>query len=185
MKKGLKIFIVAMSLVLVIATAVGTTLALLTAKTDPVTNTFTAGKVSITLKETPVEKYKLIPGATLAKDPTVTVEAGSENCWLFVKVDVDDILENKVVVDGGLENIVLFTLDGWTKLDGVDDVYYRDDGVAGSSYKVFTNNQVTVNKNATTKNIGDAENAKITITAYACQKEYVTTVAEAWAAVNA
>ena len=179
MKKGLKIFIVAMSLVLVIATAVGTTLALLTDVSETVKNTFTAGKVEITLAETTTDDdYVLIPGATIDKNPIVTVKAGSENCYLFVKVDVD----------AKLEGVVLFTLDGWTKLEGVDgvnNVYYRDDGKAGSSYKVFTNNQVTVNKDATTDKIKAADKATITITAYACQKEYVTTVAEAWAAVNA
>ena len=29
----------------------------------------------------------MIPGKTLAKDPMVTVEAGSEACYLFVKVE--------------------------------------------------------------------------------------------------
>ena len=40
-----------LSLCLIFALAVGTTLALLTANTDPVTNTFTAAKSKITIEE--------------------------------------------------------------------------------------------------------------------------------------
>ena len=41
-----------LSLCLIFALAVGTTLALLTANTDPVTNTFTAAKSKITIEQT-------------------------------------------------------------------------------------------------------------------------------------
>ena len=73
---------------------VGTTLAFLVDKTDPIVNTFTVGNVDIELTETDGNgnnvtgnEYKLIPGHTYTKDPTVTVKKGSEACWLFVKVD--------------------------------------------------------------------------------------------------
>ena len=75
-----------MALVLVLTCVIGGTLAYLTAKTNSVTNTFTVGNIDITLAETTTD-YKMVPGNTIAKDPTVTVNAGSEACWLFVKIE--------------------------------------------------------------------------------------------------
>ena len=77
-----------LALVLVFGAAVGGTIAYLTDTTDPVTNTFTVGKVDITLTETfntdtdndgtnDAWKAQLIPGTTYAKDPVVTVTANS------------------------------------------------------------------------------------------------------------
>ena len=84
MKK--KAWLSALAVVLVLCCAVGGTLAWLTQKTDAVVNTFTVGDINITLTETERE-YKMVPGNTIDKDPTVTVQAGSEACWLFVKVE--------------------------------------------------------------------------------------------------
>ena len=68
----------ALALVLVVVLlfggALGGTLAWLTAKTDTVTNTFTVGDINIDLTETTTD-YKLVPGNTIAKDPTVTVKS--------------------------------------------------------------------------------------------------------------
>ena len=172
MKKGLKIFIVAMSLVLVIATAVGTSLALLTDRTAPIENTFTVGNVDIELSESN-NTYKLIPGNDIAKDPTVTVKSGSENCWLFVKVEVDT----------DLAKVIEYTLDGWTAVPDVANVYYKKDATVGS-YAVLTDNIVKVKLAATSAEIAAAKDKKMIITAYACQSENVTTVAQAWDAVK-
>ena len=87
-----------LALVLVFGAAVGGTIAYLTDTTDPVTNTFTVGKVDITLTETfntdtnndqknDAWQAQLIPGTTYAKDPVVTVTNDSEDCWLFVKFE--------------------------------------------------------------------------------------------------
>lgn len=172
MKKGLKIFIVAMSLVLVIATAVGTSLALLTDRTAPIENTFTVGKVDIELSESN-NTYKLIPGNDITKNPTVTVVDGSEKCWLFVKVEVDT----------DLAKVIEYTLDGWTAVPGVANVYYKQDATVGS-YGVLTGNKVTVKLTATSAEIAAAKDNKMIITAYACQSANVTTVADAWDAVK-
>ena len=72
--------------VLVLSFTIGGTLAWLTDTTEPVTNTFTYGDINITLAET-TEVYKMVPGNSISKDPSVTVESGSEACWLFVKVE--------------------------------------------------------------------------------------------------
>ena len=116
MKKYAKIAALLMAFVLVIAGTVGVTMALLTDKTESVKNTFTIGNVSISLAESPVKAdgmtvdttaakvtentgYKLIPGNTLQKDPKVTVEAGSEDCWIFVKLVVDNTLMDVLTLD--------------------------------------------------------------------------------------
>jgi predicted ribosomally synthesized peptide with SipW-like signal peptide len=92
---------------LLMAGSVLVTMAYLTSQ-DTVTNTFTVGKVSITLDETDVDEYgvaienaervkeneyKLIPGHTYLKDPTVHVEAGSEESYLRMMVTVTDFVD--------------------------------------------------------------------------------------------
>jgi len=78
--------------VMLMGVAIGGSLAWLTDKTEEVKNVFTDSDISITLDEsvdTDVigeESFKMIPGHTITKDPEVTVKAGSEACWLFVKV---------------------------------------------------------------------------------------------------
>lgn len=109
MKK--KTLTIAIALVLVVALAVGATWAYLTAKTQTVTNTFTAGGAvaanDLTLKEhvaTPNadgsykldtnyvkegegNSYVVLPGVNLPKDPTVTVEKSTGTYYLFVTVE--------------------------------------------------------------------------------------------------
>ena len=90
-------------MLVVMVASIGGTVAWLTAQTAPVVNTFTYGDIKIDLYEheydatkheltnvvtkTGVNNYKIIPGVNLPKDPTVEVKAGSEACWLFVKVE--------------------------------------------------------------------------------------------------
>lgn len=88
MKKKATIAVVALALVLCFA--IGGTLAWLVDESDKVVNTFTYGDINIDLSETTGEKYKMIPGNDITKDPKVTVEANSEACWLFVKVEKSD-----------------------------------------------------------------------------------------------
>ena len=79
-----------------------------------VKNTFTVGDINIGLTETTTD-YKMVPGNTIAKDPTVTVKAESEACWLFVKVTESE----------NLDTFITYAIaEGWTKLQ--DGVYYRE-----------------------------------------------------------
>ena len=74
--------------VLLVGGVIGGTLAWLTADGGSVTNTFTESDIDITLSETKPENKTapMVPGWTIDKDPKVTVEADSEDCWLFVKI---------------------------------------------------------------------------------------------------
>ena len=102
MKTRNKIMLLALCMAALIAVSVLGTMAYLTS-TDTVTNTFTVGKVAITLDErkvntdgspvTPDEyvkanSYKLIPGRTNTKDPTVTVLPNSEESYVRMVVTV-------------------------------------------------------------------------------------------------
>lgn len=110
MKKFKALLVVACALLLVAASVFGT-MAYLTS-TDTVTNTFTVGKVKIKLDEAKANtdgslvegadrvkanSYKLLPGHTYHKDPTVTVEAGSEDSYVRMKVEVKNIDQLKAV----------------------------------------------------------------------------------------
>ena len=95
MKTKRKALLLSLCAVLLVVASVLGTMAYLTS-TDTVTNTFTVGKVEIKLDETDVtnptgsrvqaNSYKLMPGTTYTKDPTVTVKAGSEESYVRMKV---------------------------------------------------------------------------------------------------
>lgn len=100
MKTRSKALLLTLCAVLLVAASVMGTMAYLTSS-DEVNNTFTVGNVKITLDEakvntdgtpvTPAERvkaneYKLLPGHTYTKDPTVTVIKGSESSYIRLKV---------------------------------------------------------------------------------------------------
>ena len=99
------------------------TLAYLT-DTSGAVNTFTIGKVDIDLNESDIDddndtkknEYKLIPGMTYVKDPTITVEEGSEEAYIRMIVTI----HNKSAVDAIIAN------DRHKKADGSDIDSYDD-----------------------------------------------------------
>ena len=176
-----------LALAMIVVCVVGGTLAWLIDKTDPVKNTFTTSDVDITLTET-TTNYQMIPGYTIAKDPKVTVLAGSEDCYLFVKVEKST----------NFDTFMTYTMaDGWTQGDGTNipsNVYYRvvETSTADQPFYVLAGNQVTVKDTVTKADMNalkadDAIQPTLTFTAYACQ--YMKnntdsfTAAEAWAKV--
>ena len=107
MKTKSKALLLTLCAVLLVAASVLGTMAYLTS-TDTVTNTFTIGKVNIKLDEAkvttdgkPVEpaqrvqqnEYKLMPGLTYTKDPTVTVLNGSDAAYVRMKVTFNNAAE--------------------------------------------------------------------------------------------
>ena len=137
-RKSKSLIVIICVLALLLTTVVGT-LAWLTDK-EEVKNTFTVGKIDLELKESPVdengkktdgtgaEKYQLIPGRTIDKDPTVTVKGGSEECYVRMLVNVENYdklktamakakvnkygTENLSVVDGDMVRLDLL-VNGW------------------------------------------------------------------------
>ena len=193
------------AVLLVVATVMGT-MAYLTS-TDSVTNAFTVGKVAITLDEarvnpngtlvyendgtTPVARvkeneYKLIPGHSYTKDPTVHVAADSENSYIFVKVEngIAAYEAATETTEGGYKKIAdQITDKGWTALTDVGNVYYKEytSQNTAADLKVFENFKIADNANANDNwNNITAQNTKIIVTAYAVQKEGFANAKAAW-----
>lgn len=181
-------FVTLLALVLVFGCAVGGTFAWLTAKTDAVVNTFTYGDIKIDLDETTGDDYKIIPGVNIGKDPTVTVTAGSEACWLFVQIEEKDWPAFKEA-DGKTAKIAYDIASGWTELESVSGVYYREVGAVNedTSFEVIKGNVITVSENLTKTEVNTVVTVhpKLTFTAYAVQKDGVTSAADAWEKVDA
>ena len=193
MKKKLTLVV---SLLLVMALSIGGTLAYLTAETEAVTNTFTFGNINITLTETDEDNVfdGLVPGAKVAKDPVVTVVSGSEECYVFVKIEE----ANNSAGDG--EKYINWAVDtaNWEAVEGetgvykykttvdassaAQELYVLQPGDSGTDYE---NGYVTVDGENVTKeyidNLTQNTYPKLTITAYAVQSEGMTDAADAWA----
>ena len=149
-----KIIVALLAVVLLVGCAVGGTIAWLMDTTGSVTNTFTVGDVTLTLKESPItvtdgsviygtpaenvsNQYPALPGATYKKDPVVTVDENSEKCYLFVKFEYTTDVSKYYTFTSNLT-----TTNGWTKLDSASSV-----GTAtGTATEVWYR---TVNKNTT------------------------------------
>lgn len=175
---------------MIVGCVIGGTLAWLTHSTGPVTNTFTTSDITVTLEETTGKDYKMIPGYTIAKDPKVTVAAGSEDCYLFVKVEKSNNFDSFMTYE---------IAEGWTALDGVEGVYYRTIDSANKmevDYSILKDDQVTVNETVTKTDmnaLNESTYPKLTFTAYASQlyksnvgsdAERTFTAAEAWNNAN-
>lgn len=184
-----KILALACCAVLLVCISVGATLAYLT-DDDAVTNTFTVGKVEITLDEADVDdstegedrdqanEYKLIPGGEYEKDPTVHVAAGSEEAWLFVKV-VNGIAD--VEAEGETTIEAQMIANGWTAVEGADGYYsYKETVSAGEDIVVFST--FSIAEDVKQAALEACEN--IEITAYAIQAADLDTVEEAWTALG-
>lgn len=167
------------ALVLVVAlVSVGGTIAWLTAETAPVTNTFTVGNIDITLDESDDLDLTMVPGNTITKDPTVTVVDGSEDCWLFVKIEKSNNLGTFITYS---------VADGWTELTAGSGIYYRSVLATDSTktFSVLKDDKVTVNTTVTKAQmdalkVAGATQPTLTFTAYACQKDNVTSATAAW-----
>lgn len=184
-----KLVVAMLAVTLLIGCAIGGTVAWLTAKTDAVVNTFTYGDINIELTENkPTDKHaEIIPGVDIEKDPKVTVNANSETCWLFVKVKEENWPTFKET-DGTTNKVSYAIANGWTALDGVAGVYYREVEASAnnSSYGILADDKVTVSENLTkteVNSIAAGTQPKLTFTAYAVQKDGIADAATAWAEV--
>lgn len=135
------------------------TLAWLTDETGPVVNTFTDSDINISLTETKGD-FQMIPGFTIDKDPKVTVKAGSEKCYLFVKI------ETSTNYGQYLEPYIVDTSEGhWSVLTDVPGVYYRvvDELTTDQDFNVLQGNHVKV-LNTVTKQMMDAIDGNVDLT---------------------
>lgn len=168
------------AVVLVLCCAIGGTLAWLTAKSAVVTNTFTTSDIKVELTESTGTEYKMVPGYTITKDPKATVLAGSEECWLFVKLGESANFDDFMTYD---------MAEGWEAVTDAPGVYARKVLTAniGTAYSVLAGDKVTV-KGTVTEDMMNSLTAEtyptLTITAYASQLHKNATetfsASEAW-----
>ena len=158
-KKLLMTLTITLCAVMLVVGSVAGTMAYLRS-TAEVVNTFTYGKVGITMDETLIgedgltpaatsqrttgNRYKLMPGTTYVKDPLIHIGAESEDMYLFIKVD---------------NGIAGLATDG-TILDGNGDPYKTiQEQLLENGWKVYTNEA----GKAYTTTTDTATNAGVTI----------------------
>ena len=185
MKKAKKVMSLVLVLALLVSTVVSSTLAYLTDE-KVVTNTFTAGNVSITLDEAvvtpdgvPVEpaertaegnEYHLIPGLTYVKDPTIHTGMDSEPSYVYVKVD------NGLVDIEAQANTIAAQLkaNGWALIDEANGLYVKVDEEgnpevvpAGTDLVVFE--EFTISTKVDNETIAKYKYAEVVVNGYAVQ----------------
>lgn len=198
MKKS-KVLLTLMCAVALVVTSVFGTLAYLQ-DTDEVVNTFTVGKVAILLDEKDVDgsetnvttegrdkanAYLLMPGHEYEKDPTVHVDADSESCYVFVKVEngIADI--EAASVEGGYQNIAAqIDANGWTALEGEDNVFYQAWEKDESSVDLQVFAEFQIDGAVTNEQIAQYSSSNITVTAYAVQQDTFANAKAAWDAAG-
>lgn len=206
--KTLKTLVVVLSVILLMCLTVAGTLAYLQVQTGSVQNTFAPSNIDLKLEESNADggsdttnAYKMIPGVDIAKDPKVTVTA-----------DIDSYVFVKVVESANFDTYMTYAIEsGWTKLDGVDGVYYRavsatvdEDSNSNNHVEAFyvlagstayPNGVVqvpnTVSKTAmnalynTDGTVKTDSQPTLTFTAYAIQQAGFDTVKDAWTQAQA
>ena len=223
MKTKSKALLLTLCAVLLVAASVMGTMAYLTS-TDKVENTFTVGKVAIKLDEakvdtdgtpvTPAERvkansYKLLPGHTYTKDPTIHVDAASEDCFIRAKVTLTNAKEWIAIAtkyaDNKVENIIKGTNDDiwWVSQPAVDTanntvtytfVYKNESHTDELGKRIWTStdskdlvlfNEIAIPGGLTNDELAAVGSSKITVVAEAIQADGFETEAAAWAAFDA
>lgn len=200
------------AVLLVVASVLGT-IAYLTAN-DKVTNTFTVGRVAINLDEakvtedgkavTPAERvkenrYKLLPGHTYTKDPTVTVLSGSESSYIKMTVTFTEAKElDDIFAPNGADLTHIFngysekewTYKGNTKNTTANtrtyEFWYKEAvGAPTADVKLDALfDSITVPSTINNDQLKTIAGMMITVNAYAIQADGFTTAEEAWAAFS-
>lgn len=154
----------------------GGTFAYLKDNADPITNNFNTNLVTVSLDETTGTDYDIIPGTEQAKDPKVSV-TNTVDAYVFV------------TITDATDGLVGFQIaDGWTKLDGYDNVYYREvpANVDVKEFSILKGDKVTYDKaieNSDMMENGDLKaGVALTFDASAIQKAPFASAAEAYAA---
>ena len=209
------------AIILVVATVFGT-MAYLTS-TDTVENTFTVGNVAIKLDEAKVgtdgkaltgadatrvkeNSYKLLPGHTYTKDPTIHVDAASEDCFIRAKVTLTNAKEWIAIAtkyaDNKVENIIKGTDDNiwWVSQPAVDEtantvtytfVYKNESHTDELGKRIWTStdskdlvlfNEIAIPGGLTNDELKSVGASKITVVAEAIQADGFKNADEAWAA---
>lgn len=175
MKKNYtKLLVIALAVVTLFSAVTIGTLAYLMKKTNSITNTFTMGDITLTLTEDGAtgnaKTWNVIPGETVTKKATVGVTTKSDDAWVFIKVDTEN-LEN-VTADADQYGAAWSMNEEWTALigEGVDaGVFYKKftKGDSEQTLDVLKDNQLTISNKGIDN--ADGKSVTMTFTAYAIQ----------------
>ena len=198
-----------LALVLVIAMSVAGTYAYLTSA-DKVVNTFTVGDVQIKLDEAKANadgslvqgaarvdanSYKLLPGHTYAKDPTVTVLKGSESSYVKMTVTFTKAAElDAIFAPNGANLLSIFKgydSTNWIYMGNTEDAsantrtyeFWYKDTVAAPDADVALDalfESITVPGTITNAQLATIEGMTITVNAYAIQADGFDDAVDAW-----
>jgi len=134
-----KLALLTLALVLIATIGVGATLAYFT-DNDSATNTITMGHVDIELKEPNYEGGEdggevkdIVPGKVIPKDPTITVQEGSQEAYVRATITLSEKLTDdqaKKLTDDHAKEL----MDGITILPGW---YYSDPEQNGDGYYYY------------------------------------------------
>ena len=221
MKTKSKALLLTLCAVLLVAASVLGTMAYLTS-TGEVKNTFTVGQVKITLDEAKVDvngkaltgdaaervtenSYKLLPGHSYDKDPTIHVDPSSEDCFIRAKVTINHANAWQTLVKkyagGNLTNIITgFDENIWWVSQPVATgndtitytfVYKNENHTEELSKRIWTKSdstdlvlfkEIKMPGGLTNEEIAEVANTEITVIAEAIQADGFTSEADAWAA---
>ena len=223
MKTKSKALLLTLCVVLLVTASVLGTMAFLTS-TASVKNTFTVGSVKITLDEAKVttdgepvkgaervaeNSYKLMPGHTYTKDPTIHVDAASEDCFIRAKVTLTNAKEwidiATKYADNKVENIIKGTDDKiwWVSQPAVDKtantvtdtfVYKNESHTDELGKRIWTSTdskdlvlfkEIAIPGGLTNDELKSVGASTITVVAEAIQADGFETEAAAWAAFDA
>ncbi len=140
--------------------------------------------------------YKLMPGHTYAKDPTVTVKEGSEESYIRIQVTVTKIAElDRIFEPDGvaLADIFKETSSKWkyqketrdTEANSITYEFWYTDKVAALSSDVKLDalfKSIAIPGSVTNTQIDTITDMTITAVAHAIQTDGFTDAAAAWAA---
>lgn len=185
---SIKIAALIAAIVLVIGCTAGGTVAWLVSKPKPIVNVFTVGNINAELAETKTE-FKIVPGVDIDKDPVATVKAKSEDCYLFMQL-TEKNWPTFTETDKTTRKVKYEIAKGWTKLESVDGVYYREvtkNDKADQNFPVLQDDKVTVSSTLTKEEANDMDLAikktgapELTVAVYAVQKEGMGSADKAW-----
>lgn len=124
--KSKRVMLAAVSVALIGVMGAAGTFAYLQDTSGDVVNTFQTNKVEVELTETDAvesegvwkKEFSIIPGTSETKDPKVKVTATLDS-YVFVEVTGDVTNDGKTLVEYEIA-------DGWTALEGYENVYYRE-----------------------------------------------------------
>ena len=223
MKTRSKALLLTLCAVLLVTASVLGTMAFLTSN-DEVVNTFSVGSVAIKLDEAKANtdgtlvagadrvkanSYKLLPGHTYTKDPTIHVDAASEDCFIRAKVTLTNAKEWIAIAtkyaDNKVENIIQGTNDDiwWVSQPAVDTanntvtytfVYKNESHTDELGKRIWTKadgtdlvlfDKIVMPDNLTNDELKGVGNSTITVVAEAIQADGFETEAAAWAAFDA